>query len=100
MTRQRLRVEALEGQNRELQGDLRVMEQERLVWWQQQVRGSVYGKTHCSYPSVATGHAGSPVLSAVGTEGVKPAAHLPTSHTITTCHLTAYHIHCSPESTN
>lgn len=31
-------MEALEGQNRELQADLRVMEGERLVWWQQQVR--------------------------------------------------------------
>lgn len=35
--RYRLRVESLEGQNRELQSDLKVMEQERLVWWQHQV---------------------------------------------------------------
>ena len=37
LARYRLRVEALEAQNRELQGDLLVMEQERLTWWQQQV---------------------------------------------------------------
>lgn len=43
LARQRQRVEALEGQNRELQSDLRVMEQERLVWWQQQVRHTTGG---------------------------------------------------------
>ena len=44
LTRQRLRAEALEGQNRELQSDLRVMEQERLVWWQRQVRAAGSGR--------------------------------------------------------
>ena len=40
LNRQRVRVEALEGQNRELQGDLLMMERERLAWWQQQVNGT------------------------------------------------------------
>ena len=40
LARQRQRVEALEGQNRELQADLRMMERERLAWWQEQVRTS------------------------------------------------------------
>ena len=35
--RQRQRVEALEAQNRELVADLRMMERERLTWWQEQV---------------------------------------------------------------
>ena len=34
---QRTRAESLEAQNRELQSDLRMMERERLVWWQEQV---------------------------------------------------------------
>ena len=38
LVRYRLKIESLEAQNKELQGDLRVMEQERLQWWQQQVR--------------------------------------------------------------
>ena len=37
LARQRTRVESLEAQNRELQADLRMMERERLVWWQEQV---------------------------------------------------------------
>ena len=45
VSRQRMRAESLEAQNRELQADLRMMERERLVWWQEQVRG-VYSQTH------------------------------------------------------
>ena len=37
LARQRTRAESLEAQNRELQSDLRMMERERLVWWQEQV---------------------------------------------------------------
>lgn len=35
--RYRRKIELLENQNRELQSDLKVMEQERLKWWQKQV---------------------------------------------------------------
>ena len=37
LSRYRLRIESLEAQNDELQNDLRVMEEQRLLWWQQQV---------------------------------------------------------------
>ena len=37
LARYRTKVESLEAQNRELQGDLRLMEQERLQLWQEQV---------------------------------------------------------------
>ena len=32
-----MKIESLETQNKELQSDLKVMEQDRLHWWQQQV---------------------------------------------------------------
>jgi len=41
-----MRIESLEAQNHELQGDLKVMEQERLQWWQQQVCYAVAGHLH------------------------------------------------------
>lgn len=37
LARYRRKIELLENQNRELQSDLKVMEQERLKWWQKQV---------------------------------------------------------------
>ena len=37
LSRYRLRIESLESQNEELQNDLRMMEEQRLLWWQQQV---------------------------------------------------------------
>ncbi len=43
MARHRKRMEGLEARNRELQDDLRVMEQERLSWWQEQVCVCVVG---------------------------------------------------------
>lgn len=37
-SRYRLKLETVEARNRELEGDLRLMEQERLQWWQAQVK--------------------------------------------------------------
>lgn len=37
LARYRRKIELLESQNKELQSDLKVMEQERLKWWQKQV---------------------------------------------------------------
>lgn len=53
LARYRLRIESLEAQNHELQGDLKMMEQERLQWWQQQVHILGGGQHKCkmqTYP--------------------------------------------------
>lgn len=42
LTRYRRKIELLENQNKELQSDLKVMEQERLKWWQKQVTVSYW----------------------------------------------------------
>jgi len=42
LTRYRKRIDSLEAQNKELQNDLRIMEQERLQWWQEQVNKDLY----------------------------------------------------------
>ena len=49
LARHRKRIEGLEARNKELQDDLRVMEQERLSWWQEQVCvcGEGVGRNRC-----------------------------------------------------
>ena len=47
LARYRLRIESLEAQNHELQGDLKMMEQERLQWWQQQVHIQTNSQHRC-----------------------------------------------------
>ncbi len=45
LSRYRLKIESLEAENKELQEDLRMMEQERLLTWQMQVSRSIFAKT-------------------------------------------------------
>ena len=37
LSRYRLRIDSLEAQNKELQNDLKMMEEQRLIQWQKQV---------------------------------------------------------------